>query len=209
MTERTDLKSVCASAGVALVLWSVMFSPLTAPYVNLWVMMTISAVILTCMATKYSRWYRNLQISLTDVAIGIVSAAVLWGVFWAGDKLSQLMFNFARPEVNAIYSFKGSISPWLLSALLLLIIGPAEEIFWRGFIQHKLSLKWSPTTGFIIATAIYALVHLGSCNFMLVMAALVAGGFWGLIYRFFPQRLGALTISHALWDAAVFVWWPL
>ncbi len=44
---------------------------------------------------------------------------------------------------------------------------------------------------------------------MLVMAALVAGGFWGLIYRFYPNRLGALVISHAVWDAAVFVWFPI
>ena len=119
------------------------------------------------------------------------------------------MFNFARPEVNAIYSFKESISPWLLSALLLFIIGPAEEIFWRGFVQNKMSEKWGTTMGFVIATAVYALVHAGSCNFMLVMAALVVGGFWGLIYRFYPNRLGALVISHAVWDAAVFVWFPI
>ncbi len=171
--------------------------------------MTGSAIILTVLATLFGNWYRNIRISLSDVAVGAVSAAALWGVFWMGDKLSQLMFNFARPEVNAIYSFKGSISPWLLSALLLFVIGPAEEIFWRGFVQHKMSEKWGPTAGLIVATAVYALVHTGSCNFMLVMAALVAGGFWGLIYRFFPRRLGALVVSHALWDTAVFVWFPI
>ena len=161
------------------------------------------------MATCFGNWYRNFRITATDVVIGVVTAAALWGVFWVGDKLSQLMFNFARPEVNAIYSFKESISPWLLSALLLFIIGPAEEIFWRGFVQNKMSEKWGTTMGFVIATAVYALVHAGSCNFMLVMAALVAGGFWGLIYRFYPNRLGALVISHAVWDAAVFVWFPI
>ena len=71
------------------------------------------------------------------------------------------------------------------------------------------SAKWGPVSGFIAATAVYSLVHVGSCNFMLVMAALVAGGFWGLAYRFRPDRLGALVVSHAVWDAAVFVWFPI
>lgn len=89
------------------------------------------------------------------------------------------------------------------------MIGPAEEIFWRGYVQRTFSAKWGPVSGFIAATAVYSLVHVGSCNFMLVMAALVAGGFWGLAYRFRPDRLGALVVSHAVWDAAVFVWFPI
>jgi membrane protease YdiL (CAAX protease family) len=46
-------------------------------------------------------------------------------------------------------------------------------------------------------------------NFMLIMAAAVAGFIWGLAYRFFPERLGAIIISHALWDCAVFIWFPI
>ncbi len=203
------MKKLYIAILVALVLWTIMFSPATAPHVNLWLVMTMAAVVLTSMAASFSDWYRRIRFSASDVVIGIASAAALWGVFWVGDKLSQLMFNFARPEVNAIYSFKESISPWLLSLLLLFIIGPAEEIFWRGYVQHKMASKWGQSMGFLMATAVYALVHAGSCNFMLVMAALVAGGFWGLIYRFYPNRLGALVISHAVWDAAVFVWFPI
>jgi membrane protease YdiL (CAAX protease family) len=52
-------------------------------------------------------------------------------------------------------------------------------------------------------------VHLAKFNFMLIMAAAVAGFIWGLAYRFFPERLGALIISHALWDCAVFIWLPI
>ena len=44
---------------------------------------------------------------------------------------------------------------------------------------------------------------------MMVMAALTAGAFWGLLYRLFPKRIWALVISHAVWDAAVFVWFPI
>jgi membrane protease YdiL (CAAX protease family) len=44
---------------------------------------------------------------------------------------------------------------------------------------------------------------------MLVMAALVAGAVWGFIYRICPKALPALIISHALWDALVFVIMPI
>ena len=97
----------------------------------------------------------------------------------------------------------------LLTALMLFLIGPAEEIFWRGYIQKQLSARWNPNIGFIVTTSIYALVHAGSCNFMLTMAALVAGAAWGLLYRFFPKHFAAIIISHALWDVAVFIWFPI
>ena len=100
-------------------------------------------------------------------------------------------------------------NPWLLSILLLILIGPAEEIFWRGYVQNALSKRWSPNAGFIVTTLVYALVHIWSFNFMLVMAALVVGAIWGLAYRLYPQKLGALIVSHAVWDVAVFVVFPI
>jgi hypothetical protein len=45
-------------------------------------------------------------------------------------------------------------------------------------------------------------------NFMLIMAAFTCGVCWGLLYRLFPQHFPAIVLSHALWDAAAFVWFP-
>jgi membrane protease YdiL (CAAX protease family) len=119
------------------------------------------------------------------------------------------MFDFARPQVNLIYGMKEGENPVILTLLMLFIIGPAEEIFWRGFVQNKFSKHWNPNVGFIVTTLIYGLVHVSKFNFMLIMAALVAGFIWGLAYRFFPERLGAIILSHALWDCAVFIWFPI
>ena len=195
---------------LAFVLWTVMFSPWTAPYVTFWWMMTGSACTLSILATIFAPgWWKRVKLTPTDILLGIAIAAALWGVFWIGDKLSQLMFNFARPQVDLIYGMKDGESMWLLTALMLFLIGPAEEIFWRGYIQQNLSQRWNPNIGFIVTTAIYALVHAGSLNFMLTMAAMVAGAAWGLLYRFFPNRFGAIIVSHAVWDVAVFIWFPI
>jgi len=156
-----------------------------------------------------SGWWREVKWSLPNVLLGIGIAVALWGVFWLGDKVSSWMFDFARPQVDSIYGMKEGESPWLLAALLLLLIGPAEEIFWRGYVQRTLSKRWNPNAGFVVATLIYALVHAGSCNFMLVMAALVVGAAWGALYRFFPNRFAAIILSHAVWDVAVFIFFPI
>lgn len=195
---------------LATVLWTVMFSPWTAPHVNFWWMMTGSACTLSLLATLFAPgWWKRVRLTPANILLGVAIAIALWGIFWVGDKLSQLMFDFARPQVDTIYGMKEGESPWLLTGLMLFLIGPAEEIFWRGYVQQKLSERWNANKGLIVTTLIYALVHAGSCNFMLTMAALVAGAAWGVLYRFFPERFSAIIISHALWDVAVFIWFPI
>lgn len=195
---------------LATVLWTVMFSPWTAHYVNFWWVMTASACVLSLCATIFAPgWWKHVRLTPSNIFWGVVIAVALWVVFWVGDKLSQLMFDFARPQVDTIYGMKEGESPWLLTVLMLFLIGPAEEIFWRGYVQHNLSLRWNPNLGFVVTTLVYALVHAGSMNFMLTMAAMVAGAAWGLLYRLFPERFAAIIISHALWDVAVFIWFPI
>ena len=204
------MKKAVFTIFVAAILWTIMFCPITAPYVNFWWMMTASACTLSLLATFFGReWWKDVRIDLSNILLGIVIAVALWSVFWIGDKLSQLMFNFARPQVDIIYGMKDGESPLLLTLLMLFLIGPAEEIFWRGYIQKSFSQYWNPNVGMVVTTAIYSLVHAGSCNFMLTMAALVAGLAWGIMYRFFPEKFGAIIISHALWDVAVFIWFPI
>lgn len=204
------MKKLTFTIILAAVLWSVMFLPATAPHVNFWWMMTASACTLGLLSSIFNPgWWKRVHITGRGVLEGIAIAAILWGVFWTGDKLSQVIFNFARPQVDLIYGMKEGESPWLLTALMLFLIGPAEEIFWRGYVQEKLQQRWNPNAGMAATTLIYALVHAGSCNFMLVMAAMVAGTAWGLLYRFFPQKFFAIILSHALWDVAVFVWYPI
>ena len=206
MKDIKPLIGIC----IATVLWTIMFSPWTAPHINFWVMMTCSGLTLTLYSTWASPgWWKDIKVSFSDVAIGVALAAALWGVFWIGDRLSSMMFGFARPQVDMIYGMKEGENPLVLNLLMLFIIGPAEEIFWRGYIQKNLSARRNPNWGFIVTTLVYSLVHVSKFNFMLIMAAAVAGFIWGLAYRFFPERLGAIIISHAIWDCAVFIWFPI
>lgn len=204
------MKRLVLTLLLAAVLWTVMFSPWTAPHVSFWWMMTGSALTLSILSTCFNPgWWRQVRWSWTNVLLGVGVAVALWYIYWTGDKVSAWLFDFARPQVDAIYGLKEGESPWLLSLLMLVLIGPAEEVYWRGYVQRSLSLRWGGNAGFAVSTLLYALVHAGSCNFMLVMAALVAGLVWGVLYRFFPEHFAAIILSHALWDVAVFIWFPI
>ena len=140
--------------------------------------------------------------------VGPASAALLYGVFAAGRLMSERLFDFARPEISDIYAIGASAPPGVIAALLLLWIGPAEEIFWRGFIQQRLMVAWGRWPGFLVAAGLYTVVHLWAFNGMLLVAALVCGVCWGwMMMRF--RSLWPCIISHALWDATIFVLLPL
>ena len=213
--DRTK-RRLAVAVGVAAVLWFLMFSPWTKGILNFWVEMSLSAVILTALGVGFSSDLTSLakiEKPLLQIAGGVVLAFLRWGIFWVGDKASSWMFGFARDQVDLVYSMKTGLPPWAIALLLLFVIGPAEEFFWRGYVQRTMCSvmggKRPEDAAFVVTTLVYALVHIWSLNFMLVMAALVAGAVWGLIYRLCPKALPALSISHALWDALVFVIIPI
>ena len=92
--------------------------------------------------------------------------------------MSQLLFSFARPQVDAIYDMGSSFPRWAIALLLLFVIGPAEELFWRGFVQRRMAERWGAWGGFAVATLCYTLVHVWSGNLMLLLAAAACGFCW-------------------------------
>ena len=203
------MKALCCWVGVAAALWFMMFAPWTAPHVDFWTAMSCSGVLLGGVALVVGRpWPAHDRRIWLELAFGVALAVVLWGVFWLGDKVSQLFFGFARGQVDAIYSLGEGAARWRVGALLLFVIGPAEELFWRGYVQRRLSERLGVWGGFALATAAYTLIHVWSFNFMRVGAAGVCGVCWGGLYALFPRHFPALLLSHALWDVAAFVVFP-
>ncbi len=205
------MRKIIYSILVAFVLWFVMFSPWTSSYLNFWLAMLVSASVLLCMSfTLRKDWKKDFQFDFRSIALGVGSACVLWGIFYIGNYLSSLLFDFAKPQVSSIYSLRDGSKGVLIGLELFFIVGPAEVIFWQGLVQSKMMQRLENWKGFIVTTLIYSLVHIFSFNFMLIMAALVCGTFWGFIYMIFkPRNLVPLLISHALWDVMVFILFPI
>lgn len=203
------MRKLIFSLFIAAILWFFMFSSPTKSLLNFWWCMTVSALILSSLAFPHIYINRQCFSLKKQFVIGIIIALGLWGIFWLGDFISSQIFDFARPQVESIYQMKDGNKAWFIGILLLFIIGPAEEFFWRGYIQSQLSQRLGANKSFVFTTSIYTLIHLPSLNFMLIMSALICGICWGGLYRLNPKSLPAIVISHALWDAAVFVWFPI
>ncbi|MBO7068224.1 MAG: CPBP family intramembrane metalloprotease [Bacteroidaceae bacterium] len=200
-------KNLVCSLMVATLLWFLMFAPVVTLPFGFWWAMSGSAVILMALALGFGG-KPPLHFSINEINMGVGFAVVLWCIFWVGDKVAEWLFCFARPQIDLIYSMKDGQDPLWVSLALLCVIGPAEELFWRGYVQRTLWAAYSPDKAFVITTAVYTLVHLPSCNFMLIMAALVCGIVWGGLYRLMSNNLTAIVLSHAIWDASAFVWHP-
>ncbi len=138
---------------------------------------------------------------------GFLSAAFLYGFFYIGNWMVGLIFPFAPEQIGDIYSLKDEASTWEIALLITIVVGPGEEIFWRGFLQRRLAARHG-LAGLMLAIAAYTSVHLASGNFMLIAASAVAGVFWGLMYhRWRSIRMN--IVSHLVWDLAIFVFWPI
>ncbi|GAB6012157.1 CPBP family intramembrane glutamic endopeptidase [Viscerimonas tarda] len=203
------MKRICIAIIIAATLWFVMFSPWTKVFHNFWSVMALSAGILIVLSARFAKdWKKQFRFNAKDIITGVASAALLYGIFYAGNEISQLLFDFSEKQVSNVYAIKEGQNPVILASLLLFWVGPAEEIFWRGYIQRTLAGKKGEIAAVVISTLVYALVHIWSFNFMLVMAALVCGGFWGLLYMK-NKNLLTVLVSHAVWDVAIFILFPI
>lgn len=144
---------------------------------------------------------------LRKTGIGLLSAAVLYLLFFIGNFLSRKWFNFADLGIAGVYSFKGDAAGIRIALMMLIVIGPGEELFWRGYLQRKLSLKTGKWVGLTIALLLYTGVHIFTGNIMLILAAFICGLFWGWIYLKYNSMV-INVISHTIWDIVVFLLIP-
>ena len=159
---------------------------------------------------SYSLFWQKPRIKLrfSSFLLGLFSAGVLYIVFFLGHRLASYIFPAAETRVEAIYFLGEGTSKVLIFLLLFFITSPGEEIFWRGFLQDRLMKKWGDLPGFAAATLVYTAVHVFSFNLMLVLAALVAGAFWGILYLWKRDLLIQIT-SHSFWSAVIFAVAPI
>lgn len=191
---------------VAAILWYLLF--VIKPF-NFWLEMSLSISSLVLMALIFNKdHFKFGRLTIRQILIGIFSALALYAIFYLGNILTGFIFPFKDSQVLSVYSNRSNGNLIWIGLLLLLIIGPGEEIYWRGFIQNTLSAKMGEKKGYVISVLLYAGVHIITGNVMLVIAALVCGIFWGWLYKK-EKSLLPVIISHAIWDLTIFVIFPL
>ncbi|MDZ7697395.1 MAG: type II CAAX endopeptidase family protein [Deltaproteobacteria bacterium] len=206
MREAWSRRGLILLPALAFGLWCWAFA---VPAGNFWIKISISAATLATLSRLWERGKApSLRLNLRTILLGLSAAGVLYIVFMIGRLTAIHLFGFADAQIGGIYA-KGSGTPlWGIALLLFFVTGPSEEIFWRGYLQRGLQKRFGGTTGYLLATALYAAVHIPSLNFMLVGAAAVAGAFWGAFY-WGSRNLTAAILSHSIWSTVIFTILPL
>ncbi len=142
----------------------------------------------------------------TFITYGALSGFLLYGLFWAGYSLLEIL---NLPLVNQVEKLYGRFSPSFIwhYIVLILIIVPGEEVFWRGFVQKRLMKLTTVKLSIILSSLLYSSVHFYSGYWMLAFAALIAGLFWGWLYAW-KRSIPLVIVSHLIFDLLMFVLLP-
>jgi membrane protease YdiL (CAAX protease family) len=177
------------------------------PRDRFWHRMTMTGLTLGGLALLTSRPARRTRIGRAEVALGLASAAALYATFRVGDRFARRFVPGGDAEIRDIYTLR-TIRPREEIALrLATVIGPAEELFWRGLVQEALMHRYGRWTGAVLAASAYGGVHIVTGNFTLFGAAGIAGAHWCALYAA-GVPLGALVVSHVTWDVWIFLIQP-
>jgi len=181
---------------------------------DFWWWMSLNAAILITYGIIADRSYwklikDDLKTGLVKkILLGVASAVFLYGFFYAGNEVSRIIIPFAEGGINQVYGFKEGASVLRMALLMIFLIGPGEEIFWRGFLQRRWQTRFGSLKGYWLAALLYALVHLASGNVMLVLAAGVCGLFWGAMFNRY-RSVVMIVVSHIVWDLMIFLIWVI
>ena len=217
MTSNSNL-SLKSQSFLAAVLASLLLVPLFAfrriGGFDFWWWMSLNVILLVSFGLFSDKSYLALIFKdfqkglLKKIGLGIMSAGLLYAVFFIGNEVSRMIFPFAGAEIRQVYGFKQDASALRIILLMIVFIGPGEELFWRGYLQRHWQKRFGKIHGFIFASVLYALVHAASGNIMLVLSAGVCGLFWGFLYLRYRSVL-MICVSHTLWDLMIFVFFTL
>jgi membrane protease YdiL (CAAX protease family) len=149
-------------------------------------------------------WPRSAREAALGVGCGLAMAAATWSIYpLAAGALPGL-----DAQVRELY---GEIAEWpgrLRALPLLAAIVLVEECVFRGVLLDELLAKRSRAASVVLATAVYTAPQLASGSWVLMLLAAACGAIWSA-QRAFAGSVAIPFLTHLIWDALVFVLWPV
>jgi len=128
----------------------------------------------------------------------------MYGIFQIGDRMARQIMPSGAEDIDHVYALRTLRPRAEIAARLALVIAPAEELFWRGFLQRRLAHRLGPWRGAAATAALYGGAHLVTANPTLIGAAGMAGATWSALAAA-GMPMPALIVSHAAWDIWIFL----
>lgn len=142
----------------------------------------------------------------TAVGVGLVSGAILYGATRA-VVAAAVRVPILASAVEEVYGRGDETSPGVVWAVTILVVVPAEELFWRGVALPELQQAAGPITGALLAWAAGVAVTAAWASLPFLAAAVVGGALWTFL-GVWSGGIVAPLASHAVWTAAMLAWRP-
>lgn len=171
-----------------------------------WYFYTFTTLFLMSMAFYYAKIedeVKTLEYLILGIGYGVLTYVIIAG----GYKLLEIIPVFSTSSVDHFISKFGPNAIWHY-LLLLFIVAPAEELFWRGFIQQQLKRWLSPFYAVILSSALFGLSLIFSGFWIGVLGAFLSGLIWGFIYEW-KKSMPLIVIAHITMLILLFLILPL
>jgi membrane protease YdiL (CAAX protease family) len=201
VTRAPSLGTAIAGLGLAYAAFALTFR---GPRSRFWQRMTATGALLGAMALAEDPASRPGRLRARDIGLGLLIADGLYAIFQVGDRFARRRLPGGDREIGRIYDLRALRPPEEIGARLALVIGPAEELFWRGLIQRALAARFGRIRGAALAAGAYGGAHVVTGNVTLVGAAATAGLYWSALAAL-GVPMTALVISHIVWDIWIFL----
>jgi len=133
----------------------------------------------------------------TAVVVGLASGLALYVgtrmFVWLAARWPRF-----RADVVEQYEQAGDVTLATSLVLSLVVMVPAEELFWRGLTQARLADAIDPWAGAVVAWIGYIVANAASRSLPIVAGAIVGGALWAGLAWWSGGVLAGLA-SHILW----------
>lgn len=142
------------------------------------------------------------------IAIAVGTAVLLGGQLGISALFSSL--GISTGANRAITDGLGNPEYFLgMIVISLLLVGPAEELLFRGVLQARLRESWGPWPAIVLATVVFGAIHLPAIigEPSQQYATLVVIGLLGLVLGYLYERTGTIwvpAIAHGANNAVIF-----
>ena len=170
--------------------------------------MTATGTVLGTLAVAAEPSLQRPRIRTRDIVVGLGVAAGLYAIFQVGDRIARKVLPSGEENIGDIYQLRELRPRGEIALRLAAIVGPAEELFWRGLLQRSIARSLGEVPAAAASTLAYGGAHVVTGNPALIGAATVAGAYWSAL-AFFGIPMAALIVSHVVWDVWVFLVAPI
>ena len=162
---------------------------------------------------RYRRRERGIPFLITrrntfsSILVACIAVTVFFMFFFVSyPVLIALMGVEVEGDLTFWADWRAHGAAWLIGTTLfyMVIVGPVEELFHRGFVQDQINRVYAPWFGILVASTVFVLGHV-PIDFMVYKIELAG---WGLRWLgSFPFAIGMGVFYHwsrNIWGVAVY-----